>query len=281
MIQRMEKKWELPISHLLLVSQLYAKPNPVAPNAPLIREELEHYRLETARSRADLKEVFKLRNRVFFEELQGRSKPLSLEIDEFDFRCTHLMIREISTGQCVGTYRLLPSTATTRFYSESEFDLSDLLRRPGVKLELGRACIDQNHRNGSVLALLWRGISQMMRETRAEILFGCSSVPSLDPMVIESLGFELERLNAFEEQIEIRSHGEFPRQSPLIRPLLPSSEAPTIPPLIRSYLLAGAKIAREPFYDFDFQCTDFFTLLELKRLTPAFRRRYFAWSSSP
>ncbi|RYZ74100.1 MAG: GNAT family N-acetyltransferase [Proteobacteria bacterium] len=277
MIQRIEKKWDLPLNHLFLVSQLYAKPNLISPHTPIIRDQLEHYRLETAQSRADLKEVFKLRNRVFFEELQGRSKPLALEIDEFDFRCTHLMIRETATGKTVGTYRLLPSTQTNRFYSESEFDLSELLSKPGIKLELGRACIDQNHRNGTVLALLWRGISQMMKETRAEILFGCSSVPSLDPMVIESLSFEMERMKAFEEHLQIHSRGEFPRSSPLIRPILPSSESPTLPPLIRSYLLSGAKVGREPFYDFDFQCVDFFTLLELKNLSPAFRRRYFSW----
>ncbi len=281
MIPNIEKKWEFPLSHLFLVSQLYTKPNPLSQSrTPLIREELSHYRLETARSRADLKEVFKLRNRVFFQELQGRSKPLSIEIDEFDFRCTHLVIREISSNRCVGTYRLLPGSSTKRFYSESEFDLSGLHRMPGEKLELGRACIEEGHRNGTVLSLLWRGISRMMQETGAEILFGCSSVPSLDPMVIESLQFEFERLNAFEENVEIYSRGEISRNSPLLRPLLPSSESPSVPPLIRSYLLAGAKIAREPFYDYDFQCTDFFTLLQLKHLSPAFRRRYFSWSMS-
>ena len=39
-----------------------------------------------------------------------------------------------------------------------------------------------------------------------------------------------------------------------------------IPGLVKGYISAGAKICGEPVYDADFNCHDFFTILDLKKL---------------
>jgi putative hemolysin len=49
-----------------------------------------------------------------------------------------------------------------------------------------------------------------------------------------------------------------------------------LPPLINSYLNAGAQIHSAPAYDKDFQCADFFTILDLEQLSPKFARKYFS-----
>lgn len=59
------------------------------------------------------------------------------------FVCDHLIIIEKETAdepkRSFGTYRMLCSQFTDRFYSETEFKIDAFLQVPGIKLELGRA----------------------------------------------------------------------------------------------------------------------------------------------
>jgi hypothetical protein len=48
-------------------------------------------------------------------------------------------------------------------------------------VELGRACVHAEHRNLTVLSLLWKGIAAYARERSARYLIGCSSLTSQDP----------------------------------------------------------------------------------------------------
>ena len=48
-----------------------------------------------------------------------------------------------------------------------------------------------------------------------------------------------------------------------------------IPPLLRSYFTAGAKVYGEPALDLDFKCIDFLTILDVNNLTSGYKRRYF------
>ena len=50
--------------------------------------------------------------------------------------------------------------------------------------------------------------------------------------------------------------------------------AELVPPLLRSYLRAGAKISKVPALDEDFHCADFFTVLDLVDCNPVFMGRY-------
>jgi putative hemolysin len=48
-------------------------------------------------------------------------------------------------------------------------------------LELGRACVQREHRDSMVLMLLWKGIFRYACETGTRYLVGCSSLTSQDP----------------------------------------------------------------------------------------------------
>jgi len=47
-----------------------------------------------------------------------------------------------------------------------------------------------------------------------------------------------------------------------------------LPPLLRSYLRAGARVSRLPSHDPDFGCVDFMTVLDLDDSNDAFMGRY-------
>jgi len=53
----------------------------------------------------------RLRYRVFAEELGAQLDPSGYDVDDFDAYCDHLIVREDSTGEIVGTYRLLSPNA--------------------------------------------------------------------------------------------------------------------------------------------------------------------------
>src|SRR5262249_59451356 len=62
------------------------------------------------------------------------------------------------------------------FYAESEFHLtkSPVLRRRTV--EIGRACVREDHRTGGVIALLWSGLLRYLVDGGYEFAVGCASI---------------------------------------------------------------------------------------------------------
>ena len=87
-----------------------------------------------------------LRYKSFFKP----EKKFKIDSDEFDQSCEHLVVidKSISEDFVVGSYRLLLKPKNKKkinFYSESEFDLSKLLKNKNLSLlEAGRSCVHEN-----------------------------------------------------------------------------------------------------------------------------------------
>jgi putative hemolysin len=229
------------------------------------------YEARFARSQEDLRKVQRLRFEVFNLELAeglAQSYSTGLDHDAFDARCHHLMVMDQATGSVVGTYRLMTAELAAReeLYTSTEFDLSSLpeqVLRHGA--EVGRACVAEAHRNGRVLQLLWRGIARYLDWNDKRYVFGCCSVPTLDPTVVASVSRKLAR----EGQLHPRYHAA-------VRPALRESHADTVvaednatlPPLFVSYLRLGAKVCGGPASDREFCVTDYFVVLDLRDVEP-------------
>src|SRR5262249_2727755 len=144
------------------------------------------YRVRMASSEPDCLAAFRLRFLVFNlelnEGLEG-SYVTGHDTDEFDRICDHLIVEHVTTGEIVGTYRLQTgamAAANAGFYSEREFDFSPYKQLGNSVIELGRACVDRDHRSTDVLYLLWRGIAQYAVSHGGRYLIGCSSLTSQD-----------------------------------------------------------------------------------------------------
>lgn len=246
---------------------------------PLFKIHLEssQYILKTATSMDELISVFSLRHSIFLEHTEGGGHADGYDLDQFDDQCDHLIIIDKQTDEICGTYRVLTSLTADNFYSETEFKMKKFLATPGVKMELGRACIHHNHRNGSVIDLLWRGIGMYVQKSGAEYLFGCSSVKSTDINTAFALFQELSQSELLSDEYEIRSYGNFEVDFSDLRPaLLEVDSKRLLPPLLRSYFSAGAKVYGTPALDIEFECFDFLTILKLTELSASFKRRYFS-----
>lgn len=243
--------------------------------------ESEEFLVKTAETPQELMRVLELRHEIFVKDWQGRNAFHGLDVDHFDFSGDHLMIIKKSSAEVVGTYRLLCSKFTGEFYSESEFDLTNFLKSPGVKLELGRACVHQDYRTGSTIDLLWKGLSRYIDITQAQYLFGCASLKTTDPFLTAAVFHYFNKKNLWKDDFTIRPLKKYVFKnfnwSPdmILEDLSVPQAKELIPPLLRSYIHAGAAIYGEPALDRLFQCVDILTILKMDQLNPKFRQRFF------
>jgi len=233
------------------------------------------YRSRIATKKRDVEAAQRLRFEVFNVELKEgleHSWDTQLDCDRFDATCDHLLVEHVATGQVVGTYRLQTGTmaaAANGYYSEQEFDFTPFAPFRSETVELGRACVHQDHRRGNVLDLLWRGIAAYTREHKARYLIGCSSLTSQDP----ALGHAMYAQLAPEYLV-----AEHFRTSPLPAYALPHAEplavCPRPPRLLRTYLSVGSKICGPPALDREFRTIDFLTLIDLTTMPAATAVRF-------
>jgi putative hemolysin len=122
-----------------------------------------------------------------------------------------------------------------------------------------------------------------MKRTETRFLFGCSSIQTLDPFVIRSATFALRRFGPTEESLGIfPKRGYRPDEFDMdLTTEFATDPKPELPPLVLSYLRAGAKMAPTPAVDWDFGCVDFFTLLDRETLPASFQRKYFGAGTDP
>ncbi|MEU6404929.1 GNAT family N-acyltransferase [Streptomyces sp. NPDC046985] len=242
---------------------------PAQPGAPA------RYTVALARDEADVRAAQRLRHDVFAGEmgaLLATERP-GLDADPFDAHCDHLLVRDTATGTVVGTYRLLPperAARAGRLYSEGEFDLTALAPiRPGL-VEVGRSCVHPDHRDGTVIGLIWAGIARYMVDRGHEWLAGCCSVPLADGGALAAATWN--RVSA--RHLSPPEH----RVRPLL-PWIPPAAAPSrarteLPALLRGYLRLGAWVCGEPAHDPDFGVADLYVLLSMRRVDQRYLRHF-------
>ncbi len=227
------------------------------------------YRCRLALSAEEIKAAQGLRFAVFNLELGGGLSGAygsALDIDPFDTQCDHLIVEELGRGKIVGTYRMQTGRRAAQglgYYSEREFDFTPFEEFRPLILELGRACIHQQHRNFAVLNALWKGIAGYAQEHGARYLVGCSSISSRDPAAGHSAFAQLTQHLAPAPWLTT-VHPEF------VCPTIPGpiSLGPAspiqIPRLLSAYLQLGARISAGPAIDREFGSIDFLTWLDIE-----------------
>ena len=235
-----------------------------------------HYTTRLARNADDIRAAQVLRFEVFNLELNeglAASHATGRDEDPFDSVCDHLLVEHRPSGRAVGTYRLqtgLNAAAHRGYYCEQEFEFNTFEPARAEIIELGRACVDREHRNLIVLGLLWKGIADYARERRGRYLMGCSSLTSQDATEGASAYAELCRKHLADPQWRTRP---LPAYDCSLSQL--ASEPVKIPKLLRAYLALGAKICGPPALDRGFKTIDFLTMLDLETLHPLARQRFF------
>jgi L-ornithine Nalpha-acyltransferase len=243
--------------------------------------DTQRFLIKTVENSYELEKVLKLRHEVFYREILNKRAFLNIDVDEFDFICDHLIVIDKKSEEVVGTYRIISSTFSERFYSETEFLIQNLKSTADNKLELGRACVHRDYRNGVTIALLWKGISEYIKRVDARYLFGCSSINTMDIIEVSLIYNYVKGLYFSSEDFRVYPKGKYRIEQ--IDYYLDAIErfnlkAETVeelvPPLLKSYLRAGSKICGEPAVDRKFRCIDFLTVLDTELLNKTFEKKY-------
>ena len=225
------------------------------------------YQVRLAGSRADVQAAQTLRFLVFNLEMNeglAQSYATCRDADPFDDVCDHLLVEDRQTGDIVGTYRLQPGSRalTARgFYSAQEFDFTPLLPMANQMVELGRACVHSQHRNLTVLGMLWKGIAAYAQENSCRYLIGCSSLPGTEAAIGASVYQDLQRryLAPAEFITKPVAGWECPLEEVSPQPV-------KVPKLLTAYLSIGARICGQPALDREFGTIDFLTVLDLEKV---------------
>jgi len=225
------------------------------------------YTVKLASDAKEFRAALRLRYEVFNLELREglqTSHSTGFDFDAFDAVADHIIVKCAYSHRIVGTYRLQKgdiAALNLGYYSEREFDFTPYQRiRPQV-LELGRACIHQDHRNTQVLMLLWKAIASYGIQHGCRYLIGCSSLSSQDAAVGAAV---YAKMTKFLADPELQTRPQPPYTCAL------SSSAPAheakVPKLLRAYLTIGAQICGPPALDAEFGTIDFLTLLDLAKV---------------
>jgi putative hemolysin len=203
------------------------------------------------------------------------------DADRFDEYCDHLLVREDNSGELVGCYRMLPppgAIAAGGLYTATEFDVEGLdPLRPSL-VEMGRAVVREDHRNGGVVLLMWAGILAYLDRCDYDYVAGCVSVPVCTADE-ETPGSQIRGVRDFVR----RRHAAPPDYT--VHPYRPVTldgkglddiDPPArvaVPALMRGYLRLGAQVCGEPAHDPDFGVGDFPALLDKRQADTRYLRR--------
>ncbi len=237
------------------------------------------YTIKLAENQTEVFELLKLRYQIFKVELGKQTDDyLEIESDEFDSTSRHLIAVENESGRVIGGYRLRTVETNINglgFYSAEEFCLENLPNEIlDQAVEIGRACIDQSHRNSKVLFLLWKGLAQYLLLMKKRYLFGCCSLFSND--------FS-DGLNAYHQL----KRGGFMHENLTVSPVMPElfetensfktkkSTEIELPKLFTTYLRIGAKVCSQPIIDREFCTIDFFVIFDSLNMNEKYRKMFF------
>lgn len=234
------------------------------------------YHASLAVDDSEIREAQRLRYQVFAEEMGARLPSVlpGHDIDLYDPFCDHLLVRDLASGEVVGTYRILPPEAARRvgsYYSEQEFDLTRLnFLRPRMA-ELGRSCVHPAHRSGAVIARLWMGLAEYMTRYGYDYIVGCASIGMADGgHIAASVHRQLAERSLAPIEWRATPRTRLPIES------LDDGQATALPPLIKGYIRLGAVICGEPAWDPDFNTADLLMLLPMAQLNRSYARRLIA-----
>jgi len=240
-----------------------------------------------ASSQEDISAAQALRWQIFYEE--GDATPseemsrLGRDFDAFDDVCDHLLVVDRSLGDgpksVVGTYRLIRRPAAEKrggFYSRAEYNIDRVVSWPGKVLELGRSCVSAPYRGRPLMQLLWRGIAAYVFKHDIELMFGCASMPGVNPDALALPLSYLHHNHLAPEALRARALPElYVDMNRLPAAQIDLREAlAVLPPLIKGYMRLGGWVGEGAVIDHQFGTTDVFVIVKTDQITEKYSKNY-------
>lgn len=241
---------------------------------------VSNFEIKLASTKDEFDDVYRLR----YEELllsynKDNTNESGMFIDEYDPHCDHLIAIDLNTKRVVGTYRLVRKKhikSIGHFITETEYDISKIKKYE--IMELGRAVVKEEYRNGSIIMLLWKGLIRYATMNNIKYMFGTGSFHGINPQDYDQALSYLYYNHL--SPIEVRAKALSNSRSDIN--LIPISELDIrkikqqMPPLIKGYLKIGATFGEDAFLDISFNSLDVFVLFDVENVNPKYLQRFLA-----
>ena len=251
--------------------------------------EVDKFVVKIADKKSELKKAQALRYSVFYNEKKAiptiSKKLLRLDYDNVDKFADHLIVldnnRKGIENKIVGTYRLTRGDIAVHFggfYTSAEFDLSKILNSYNHNqiLELGRSCVHQDYRNGTIMNLLWKAIAEYIKLYDIKILLGCASFHGTNVMKYTNELSYLRKNFSLPDKLSVKSLDTkiYPSYTEINSNINDLRTFVKLPPLIKGYLRIGGKVSYDCFVDYKFNTIDLCVIVNTRNIDKKYKKKY-------
>ena len=251
--------------------------------------EVDNFVIKIAEKKSELKKAQALRYSVFYKEKKAKptisKKILRLDYDKVDKFADHLIVidknRKGIKNKIVGTYRLIRGEIAAYFggfYTSSEFDLTNILNiyKYSQMLELGRSCVHQEYRNGTIMNLLWRAIAEYVKLYDIKILLGCASFHGTNVMKYTNEFSYLRKNFSLPDELSVKSLDPkiYPANTEINSNINDLRTFVKLPPLIKGYLRIGGMVSHDCFVDYKFNTIDLCVIVNTNNIDEKYKKKY-------
>lgn len=238
------------------------------------------YSIEIAKTEKEVQQALELRYRIFYKELDRKfNNNGTIDRDEFDDQCHHLIVKKNSDQSIVGTYRVQTYELAKQgigFYTDKYYKLDSIPHDiQALGFEVGRACIDKNHRNGRVLFLLWKGFAGYLTHFNKKYLFGTLGIEESDRKVAYAMYHKLEIDGYIHPDVRAVTRDKYKLDPYAMDPHIEKS-ALEESPLLKNYMEIGCKVCSAPAYIDDLKMLHVMVLLNVETISPKVRKMFFS-----
>ncbi len=180
-------------------------------------------------------------------------------------------------NEVIGTYRLIKRSHIKdlgRYLTENEFDISKL---NGYEvLEVGRAVVKEEYRDGAAINLLWKGVIRYAIEDGIDFMIGTASFHGIDPYEYKDT-FIIFVLPLFiPEDIRCTVRKTTFSKLDLLKEeeIIEENAKKKMPPLVKGYLRLNATIGDGAYLDIPFNSLDVLIVLKISDINPRYLKRY-------
>lgn len=233
------------------------------------------YKARLALSDADVLDCQRLRYLTFIETRGLGATDGTVDRDEFDPRCRHMMVEDTRIGKLVCCFRMMPLVSGSEIgesYSAKYYDLDALKSFKGPLVEMGRFCVHPAYKDPAIIRVAWNAMTRFVDDHEIELLFGCSSFEGLDA---EEYADAFALLTAkhiaptrWMPRIKAPDVVRFARNFRFARPNMKLALG-RMPPLLRTYLVMGGWVSDHAVVDRELKTLHVFTGVEISRVPKA------------
>ena len=222
----------------------------------------------------ELKKVQELRYNHLLREFNPNLPEGGIDNDGNDINCDSILVIDSTKDLIVGSYRVATKKTlkSGKFLTQSEFNIDSIIDDDYEIVELGRAVVHREYRDGTVINLLWSAILQYCIDVKAKFMFGTFSFHGVDPTkYAKVLSYLKDKyIDPQYKLFATKDSFEFPSVTYDEKEVISS-----MPSLLKAYLMvASTTVSTNGFIDYDFKSCDIITLVNIASLD-ANKARFF------